>query len=181
MSTLWHHNQRASGPCNACVLLVHLHLPLGSKISDFSVEKFHIPKISQRTGEQVAWPNGMMSTLWHNGWRACDPYNAYALLVHLYLSVGLRNFRLCRWKCPPHWGRQPDFCNGQVSQSLDPTERWARFGIVGTMLVVYTMLVRSLCTCICPSVSINSDFSVENCPLGWKLGELLCGNRWQFF
>ena len=24
MSTLWHHNQRASGSCNACVLLVHL-------------------------------------------------------------------------------------------------------------------------------------------------------------
>ena len=74
----------------------------------------------------------------------------------------IAQFQTLPLEMPPPWGRQPDFCNGQVSQSLDPTEGWARFGIVGTMLVVYTMLVRSLCTCICPSVSINSDFSVEN-------------------
>ena len=75
---------------------------------------------------------------------------------------------------------QPDwihnFCNGQVSQLLDPTERWARFDIVGTMLVVGTMHVRCLCTCICPLDSINSDFSVEKFPPGGSSSAVTVGD-----
>ena len=90
-------------------------------------------------------------------------------------------FQTLPLKMPPPGAHFPKSCNGQVSQLLDATERWAHFDIVETMLVVYTMHVRCLCTCICPLDSINSDFSVENSPLGEKLGEFLCGNRWQIF
>ena len=55
-----------------------------------------------------------------------------------------------------------EFCNGQVGELLDPTERSAHFDIVDGTLVVHTMHAHCLNTCIYPLGGVISDFSVEN-------------------